>query len=590
MLKRISLSLLTFVLFCSFAVAEENSYLPWHYSYADAIAEARETNKPLIVEFRCAPCVNGREFDAQVLYTAPNSDRGKLLDNYVRARVTTMTGVDIAHFDRDWHNSLYYFIINANEDIYMRYGGRDETSATSYLDLDSLELALELGLTEHEKFLSGKRPSPARLPKHTPADYPLIKKNVISTGRCTECHLIGDYTAQEKQLAGILDPIADLYQSPDIKKIGLILDVPKGLLLCDTNGPAEQAGILAGDTITAINGSPVLTFGDLQYQYNKVPRTASSVELTVRRGEQSITTSISLPFEWWKTDLSFRHWSLETQLYFAAKPLTTEEKQKLSLPENGFASIITSIDFEAFLKQVHQLKNGDIITAVNERQFDPRTTDLKAHIQLSHSTGSELLLKILRDGEEIELPLKTGRAAFRKAEENLITPNQSNTNWSATEAIRKGNEIAVEYRATITNKHLIIEAKHHKGWHTYALNNPQLAIKLKGKVGDQDLPTAITLPSNIKPSQGWLQSPPNDYSKPEIHWYTWGFEGTSYFAIALDEMPKQAIEVGIRSQACTSESCAGTFDMTLKVPPPSSTEENLTMQNILYSLVPAELN
>lgn len=586
MLKRFYLSLLTLVLFCSMVLAEENNYLPWHFSYQSAIKEARASNKPLIVEFRCAPCVNGREFDAQVIYTDPKSSRGKLLNQYVRARVTTMTGVDIAHFERDWHNSLYYFIINANEDIYMRYGGRDEASATTYLNLESLELALQLGLDEHQKYLAGKRPSPARPSKRTPADYPLIKKNVISTGRCTECHLIGDYTSQEKQLAGTLDPIADLYQSPDIKKLGLLLDIPKGLLLKEVTEPAAKAGVLAGDTITHINSLPVLTFGDLQYQYNKTPRTASSIQLTVRRESESIETTVQLPFEWWKTDISFRHWSLESQLYFTSQSLSLAEKKALHLPANGFACRITSVDFEAFLEQRHQLKTGDIITAVNTRQVDPRTTDLKAHIQLSYTAGKELTLTVLRDSNQLTLPLQTGQKAFRKAAENLVKTDHRNTAWSSTETIQKGQEIAVEYRATIANKHLIIEAKHHTVWHTYALDNPQRAHQLKGKKGNQELPTQFKLPEEIQVMGSWKQTTPNDYSKPEIHWHTWGFEGTSYFAIELAKTPIAPIEIGIRSQACDATSCAGTFDMKVEVPVSKNSEENPILQSILDSLAP----
>src|SRR5690606_4129988 len=97
--------------------------------------------------------------------------------------------------------------------------------------------------------------------KLVPSDFKLLQSNVIEAGRCTECHLIADYSMQEKNLAGLLDPIKDLYRSPDIKKIGLHLDVPKGLLLAGTTGPAAEAGIRPGDTITAFNGIRVLTFG-----------------------------------------------------------------------------------------------------------------------------------------------------------------------------------------------------------------------------------------------------------------------------------------------------------------------------------------
>ncbi|MEM9281285.1 MAG: hypothetical protein AAGA96_05615 [Verrucomicrobiota bacterium] len=36
-------------------VEELKSMLHWHHSYEEALAEAKETGKPLFVEFRCAP-------------------------------------------------------------------------------------------------------------------------------------------------------------------------------------------------------------------------------------------------------------------------------------------------------------------------------------------------------------------------------------------------------------------------------------------------------------------------------------------------------------------------------------------------------
>ena len=67
-----------------------------------------------------------------------NSPRGKLLSQYVCARITKMDDIDIGLFDRDWNNTLYYFILNADEQIYLRYGGRDSEAPDSYLNLSSL--------------------------------------------------------------------------------------------------------------------------------------------------------------------------------------------------------------------------------------------------------------------------------------------------------------------------------------------------------------------------------------------------------------------------------------------------------------------
>jgi len=75
-----------------------------------------------------------------------------------------MNRIDVGLFDFDWHHSIYFFIVSPDEQIYLRYGGRDAASADSYLDLDSFALALRAGLEEHERWLAGELPARPRPP------------------------------------------------------------------------------------------------------------------------------------------------------------------------------------------------------------------------------------------------------------------------------------------------------------------------------------------------------------------------------------------------------------------------------------------
>jgi len=77
-----------------------------------------------------------------VVLSPRDSERGRLLERFVRARITRMNRIDVGLFDFDWHHSIYFFIVSPDEQIYLRYGGRDAVSADSYLDLDSFTLAL----------------------------------------------------------------------------------------------------------------------------------------------------------------------------------------------------------------------------------------------------------------------------------------------------------------------------------------------------------------------------------------------------------------------------------------------------------------
>src|ERR1043166_4656332 len=87
--------------------------------------------------------MEGRIFDAQVVLSPIDSPLGKAMSEYVCVRITRMDDVDIGLFDRDWNNAIYYFALNADERIYMRYGGREAQSPDTYNSVESLRIALE---------------------------------------------------------------------------------------------------------------------------------------------------------------------------------------------------------------------------------------------------------------------------------------------------------------------------------------------------------------------------------------------------------------------------------------------------------------
>src|SRR3954447_10386942 len=100
--------------------------------------------------------MEGRVFDAQVVLSPKDSPLGNVLQEYVCVRIVRMDDVNVALFDRDWNNAIYFFAMNSDEQIYMRYGGRDSASPDTYLDLKSLELALAQGLALHGQFVKGE--------------------------------------------------------------------------------------------------------------------------------------------------------------------------------------------------------------------------------------------------------------------------------------------------------------------------------------------------------------------------------------------------------------------------------------------------
>jgi hypothetical protein len=336
------------------------------------------------------------------------------MSQYVCVRIPRMDDVDIGLFDYDRFNTLYFFILNADEQIYLRYGGRDGASQDTFLSLDSLELALKKGLELHQQYLKGElAPSPRPKPM-SPRDFPLLVERTYAKNNCVECHLIGDFQNVHREMDGTLDKITHMYRSPDLRTIGIFLDIPKGLVVKETKAQAAEAGMKPGDRIAALNGATVWTFGDLQYAYDKVNRRAQKVEFTVDRGGASIPLTVSLPQRWWWTDIRFRQLSVDPRTYFDSRPLTDSEKRDNGLDTDGFASMVTHVDNFAQMMKSHDLHVGDIIYAVDGARRDPDANTAELYIKLRKTAGDSVTLGVLRDGKRLAMPLKTYRMSFRK--------------------------------------------------------------------------------------------------------------------------------------------------------------------------------
>src|SRR5215468_4127286 len=129
----------------------------------------------------------GRAFDAQVVLSPTDSRRGKLLSQYVCVRIVRMDDVDVGLFDRDWNNAIYFFALNASEQIYLRYGGRDSNNPDTYLNMESMERALTDGLAIHRRVMSGELKLPARPAPLVPRQIPQLVKRTFAQHACVEC-------------------------------------------------------------------------------------------------------------------------------------------------------------------------------------------------------------------------------------------------------------------------------------------------------------------------------------------------------------------------------------------------------------------
>jgi hypothetical protein len=139
--------------------------------------------------------------------------------------------------------------------------------------------------------------------------------------------------------------------------------------------------------------------------------------------------------------------------------------------------------------------------------------------------------------------------------------------WTDPVEVRQELKLCVAYRARLNGQFLVIQALHGTGWHTYAMDNKHRAQeKLAGKRSlGIDRPTEIGLTEGLELAGPWYQSPPKDFSKPELRWFSWGFEGQALFVAKARRSGAGPARIAIRGQACTEATCKN-IDVEISVP------------------------
>lgn len=139
--------------------------------------------------------------------------------------------------------------------------------------------------------------------------------------------------------------------------------------------------------------------------------------------------------------------------------------------------------------------------------------------------------------------------------------------WSAPVDVLHEMKPCVTYRARVEGDTLVVQASLQPGWHTFTIDNERRAAeKLAGKPSlGIDQPTQIRVSKGLELVGGWYQSPPKDFSKPDLRWYSWGFEQQAVFAAKVRPVGQGPAHIEVRGQACTETTCKN-VDVSLTVP------------------------
>ena len=138
--------------------------------------------------------------------------------------------------------------------------------------------------------------------------------------------------------------------------------------------------------------------------------------------------------------------------------------------------------------------------------------------------------------------------------------------WSNPVEVRHDVQKCVSYRARLSGDFLVVQATHEPGWHTFAMDNKLRAQeKLAGKRSlGIDSPTEIVFAEGLELYGPWYQSVPRDFSKPELRWYSWGFEGQALFVAKVKRIGEVPANLAVRGQACSDAICKN-IDLTISI-------------------------
>jgi serine protease Do len=182
------------------------------------------------------------------------------------------------------------------------------------------------------------------------------------------------------------------------------LSEPKGALVAnvESGGPAEKAGLKAGDVVLSVDGTKVQDSGDLPRVIGD-KRPGAEVKLEIWRDGRSRTVTATLGemsneavAEGPAAPNGSRGEDAGSKLGLAVRPLTPDEAAQLGVRGGIVVERVTGPAERA------GLQSGDVVLAVNNQPV----TNVASFRQLLEKAGNRFALLVQRGGARIFVPVK----------------------------------------------------------------------------------------------------------------------------------------------------------------------------------------
>lgn len=242
-------------------------------------------------------------FDEQVV--RPDPELYSLIQQFVPLRILSMSGVDVNLFQFDFDLTMAMMFLNADEQVYSRYGGRDHQSAEKRISMNGLKNTMRAVLAFHEKQRGRVAPPPLRK-KMTPEDILGMPPIPKGSSNCIHCHQVNEFQWRAQKQKGTFNR-ESLWGVPLPENVGLTMDVDDGnrITAVAHGSAAEKAGIRVGDLLEVVNDVPTLSQADVQWGLHRAP-SEGRFAVRLRRNGQEQTVTLEVARGWRRTNNIWR--------------------------------------------------------------------------------------------------------------------------------------------------------------------------------------------------------------------------------------------------------------------------------------------
>ena len=301
--------------------ADPGGGVEWRTDFAEALVEAKETNRPLLVTWRCLPCKQCAEFDNNVLEGSAALD--PLLRRFVTVRLIDAAQLDVRYFPFKTHQDLdlswWGYFLSPEGDYYGVFGGKDHVSDATRISEAAFVNSLERVLAHHHDprragwgidLPKGAASAVKAGPKDMRgyellvAKRPGIGKPHPQHGSCLHCHQVGDMMTLELLNSGIFDEKHFSGKWPLPENVGIHLDRDDGLLVTEVaaDSPAAEAGVKAGDRLGMADGTRLFSQADFRGVLHRANQGVDTIHLGWRRGDEVAFGTLEVRPGWRTTE------------------------------------------------------------------------------------------------------------------------------------------------------------------------------------------------------------------------------------------------------------------------------------------------